>query len=193
MYTNTKLRNSSNKQTNTTKLLSLRLKYRILGLRSLTQTLKFKGELFANKSILDIETHFKPTETFQYTHFSSCHPLGVKKGFTKIEALLLLRTKSSENEFKTKISHFRTSLIERGYLESLITATLSDIKFENRKQALLQKCKKDKRILSFVTQYRPTVSNFKYLCKNGIWSSNNRYFAKYCKMPRPLHTKGADP
>ena len=39
----------------------------------------FKGERFAEKSILDIETHFKPTETFQYTHFSSCHPLGVKK------------------------------------------------------------------------------------------------------------------
>ena len=28
----------------------------------------FKGERFANKSILDIETHFKSTETFQYTH-----------------------------------------------------------------------------------------------------------------------------
>ena len=38
----------------------------------------FKGERFTNKSILDIETHFKPTETFQYMHFSSCHPLGVK-------------------------------------------------------------------------------------------------------------------
>ena len=50
----------------------------------------FKGERFTEKSILDIETHFKPTETFQYTHFSSCHPLGVKKGFIKGEALRLL-------------------------------------------------------------------------------------------------------
>ena len=123
----------------------------------------FEGERFANKSILDIKTHFKPTETFQYTHFSSCHPLGVKKGFMKGEALRLLSTKSSENEFKTKILHFRASLIERGYPESLITATLSDIKFENRKQALLQKCKEDKRILSFVTQYRPTMPNLKQI------------------------------
>ena len=84
----------------------------------------FKGERFAEKSILDIETHFKPTETFQNTHFSSCHPLGVKQGFIKGEALRLLRTNSSENEFKSKISHFRASLIERGYPESLITATL---------------------------------------------------------------------
>ena len=43
----------------------------------------YKGERFANESILDIKTHFKPTETFQYTHFSSCHPPGVKKGFIK--------------------------------------------------------------------------------------------------------------
>ena len=39
----------------------------------------FKGERFANESILDIRTHFKPTETFQYTHFSNCHPPGVNK------------------------------------------------------------------------------------------------------------------
>ena len=37
----------------------------------------YKGERFANESILDI----KPTETFQYKHFSNCHPPGVKKGF----------------------------------------------------------------------------------------------------------------
>ena len=141
MYTNTKSRNSSNKQTNTTKLSSSRLKYHILRLRSLTQTFSTEGERFANKSILDIKTHFKPAETFQYTHFSSCHPLGVKKGFIKGEALRLLRTNSSEHEFKTKISHFRANLIERGYSESLITATLSDIKFEmpNLKQILMQK------------------------------------------------------
>ena len=38
-----------------------------------------KGNWFHYHSILDIKTHFKPTETFcQYTHFSSIHPPGVK-------------------------------------------------------------------------------------------------------------------
>ena len=57
-------------------------------------TLVFKGERFTEKSILDIKTHYKPTETFQYTctHFSSCHPPGVKRGFIKGEAIRLLRT-----------------------------------------------------------------------------------------------------
>ena len=31
--------------------------------------------------------HFKPTKTFQYTHFSSCHPFITEKGFMKGEAL----------------------------------------------------------------------------------------------------------
>ena len=31
----------------------------------------FKGPRFIQSKILDVQTHFKPTETFQYTHFSS--------------------------------------------------------------------------------------------------------------------------
>ena len=46
-------------------------------------TVVYKGERFQNKSILDVKTHYKPTETFQYTHYSSCHPPGVKRGFIK--------------------------------------------------------------------------------------------------------------
>ena len=47
----------------------------------------FKGPRLSTLKILDLQTHFKPTETFQYTHFSSCHPFNSKKGFIKGEAL----------------------------------------------------------------------------------------------------------
>ena len=40
----------------------------------------YKGARFEKESILDTRTHFKPTETFQYTHFKSCHPPGVYQG-----------------------------------------------------------------------------------------------------------------
>ena len=65
-------------------------------------TVVFKGERFKNESILDIKTHYKPTETFQYTHFNSCHPPGVKiiSGFIKGEAMRLLRTNSSKTTFE---------------------------------------------------------------------------------------------
>ena len=60
-------------------------------------TTVYKGERFHNQGILDIHTHFKPTETFQYTHFSFCNPHRVRKGLIKGESLGLLRTNSSAN------------------------------------------------------------------------------------------------
>ena len=55
----------------------------------------------------------KPTETFQYTHFSSCHPPSVKKGFVKGEALCLLRTNSVKESFELKKKEFITRVIIR--------------------------------------------------------------------------------
>ena len=69
-------------------------------------TENFKSLRFITDKILDVQTHFKPTETFQYTQFSSCHPLSVKKGFVKGEALRLLRTNSAKESFEFKKLQF---------------------------------------------------------------------------------------
>ena len=122
-----------------------------------------KGERFLKYSILDVRTHFKPTETFQYTHFTSSHPPGVKKGFIKGEALRLLRTNSSKKIFEEKIETFKSNLLERGYPEKLIQTTLLEVKFEGRKLALQPKHKENKRILPFVTTYQPSVPNQKQI------------------------------
>ena len=56
----------------------------------------------------DIKTHYKPTET--NTHYTSCYPQGVKRGFIKGEAisLELSRTNSSETpHFQEAISNFK--------------------------------------------------------------------------------------
>ena len=124
-------------------------------------TIIYKGVRFETKSVLDVRTHFKPTETFQYTHFSSCHPPGVKRGFVKGEALQLLRTNSSETLFEEKIKTFKMHLAERGYPKEFIKKNLSQVKFQDRSQALQQKKKENKRILPFVTQYHPSVPNLK--------------------------------
>ena len=65
-----------------------------------------KGEIFHNQGILEIRTHFKPTETFQYTHFSSCNPHKVRKGLIKGEFLRLLRTNSLAKSFYENICNF---------------------------------------------------------------------------------------
>ena len=75
----------------------------------------FKGPRFAEGKILDVETHFKPTETFQYTHFSSCHPFSVKKGFIKGETLRLLRTNSVNTKFESLKLDFESRLLHFNY------------------------------------------------------------------------------
>ena len=77
-------------------------------------TVVYKGTRFKEKSILDAKTHFKQTETFLHTHFTSCHPPNVKKGFVKGEALRILR---------------KNSLMNGGYPQTLREDLLSEIKF----------------------------------------------------------------
>ena len=71
------------------------------------------AERLKNESVLDMRTHFKPTETFQDTFFTTCQPRGVKKGFAKGEALRLLRTNSSKGIFEDNIKELRTPIIDR--------------------------------------------------------------------------------
>ncbi|PFX24782.1 hypothetical protein AWC38_SpisGene25758 [Stylophora pistillata] len=127
------------------------------------ETYIHKGERFEKDAILDVRTHFKQSETFQYAHCSSCHPQGVKKGFIKGEALRLLRTNSSQTIFEEKIANFKAHLLKRGYPEALINTTLSEVNFKNRKLALQQKPKTNQRILPFITQYQPPVPNLKQI------------------------------
>ena len=77
-------------------------------------TLKFVKDHDSFKlKYLNFKHIHKPTKTFQYTHFSSCHPPSVKKGFVKGEALCLLRTNSVKESFELKKKEFITRVIIR--------------------------------------------------------------------------------
>ena len=102
-------------------------------------TVVYKGDRFLKESILDVRTHFKPTETFQYTNFYSLHPPGVTKGFIKGEALRLLRTNSSQPIFEENIRNFAVRLKNRGYPAATVEKHLSEIKFSERKTLLSKK------------------------------------------------------
>ena len=103
--------------------------------------------------------HFKPTETFQYTHFDSCHPPGVRKGFIRGEALRILRTISSKAKFDEHIP----LLQHRGYPYNLLNMTLSEVNFSQKMSALQNKQKTRKRMLAFVTEYRPSMPDLKHI------------------------------
>ena len=140
----------------------------------------YKGERFHEESILDMQTHYKPTETFQFTNFYSCHPPGVTKGFIKGEALRLLRTNSSEQN----IQNFESRLKCRGYPTGVIKKHLSEVNFE-RKTKLEQKNKAaHKKILPFVTQYHPALPSLKNILV-GKWHliQNQPQLKKIFKEP----------
>ena len=69
----------------------------------------YKGERFNRDSTLDMQTHYKQTETFNTRNFYSCHPPGVKKGFIKGEALRPLRTNSSHSTFNKNMQSFKNT------------------------------------------------------------------------------------
>ena len=101
----------------------------------------YKGVRFDKESILDVQTHYKPTETFQYTNFYSCHPPGVKKGFIKGEGLRPLRTNSSQISFERNTRNFQNRLLERGYPAAILRKYLCKVKFADGKTALQQRNK----------------------------------------------------
>jgi len=57
------------------------------------------------KGLSHIFSRLKP---FQYTHFFSSHPTGIKKGFVKDEALRPLRTNSSKTTFEENIRKLKS-------------------------------------------------------------------------------------
>ena len=122
----------------------------------------YKGDRFNKESILDLRTHLKATETFQYTNFYSCHPPGVTKGFIKGDALRLLRTNSSQFTFEENMRNLKPRLQNRDYSARIVEKHLSEIKLSDREMSLAQKNKAaPKKIMPFVTQYHPALPNLK--------------------------------
>ena len=100
-------------------------------------------------------------ETFQYTHFSSCHPFKTKKGFIEGEALRLLRTNSAKEKFYKHKRDFKQRLCNRGYPATFVHKILTEVRFSDRTEALRNKTKYEKEILPFVTTYNPSTPNLK--------------------------------
>lgn len=81
-----------------------------------------KGKIMSSKQI---RSRYK--NTLQANRISS-HPLGVKKGFVKGEALRLIHTNSSRATFEENMNKFESRFCDRGYLQRRIETLLSDIR-----------------------------------------------------------------
>ena len=145
-------------------------------------TTVYRRERFEKESILDVRTHYKPTETFQCTNYNSCHPAGFVKG----EALRLLRTNTSKVVFEENIKNFKRHLASRGYPSNLVDKILSAINFAERKNALTQKQKAHKKILSFVTQFQPSLPCLKNIVMDKWYLIQNQPLLREIYKELPL-------
>ena len=102
-------------------------------------TTVFKGRRFRETSILDIRTHTKKTDTFQYLHRSSCHPDSVFRGFIKGQTLRYLRTNSDPALLHEQLQLFKTRFLDRGYTAAEIDKTITDALKTSRDSALQKK------------------------------------------------------
>ena len=121
-----------------------------------------------------MRSHFKPTEAFQYTQYSSCHPPGVSKGFIKGKAL-----RQIEN-----IRNFRVRQRMRGYPRHLVDHILSEVKFTERESALQHGQKTQEMPLPFVTQCHPSVPHLKRIyMRKWHWIENQPLLREIYKEP----------
>ena len=147
------------------------------------ETCLYKGDRLKKNSSIDVRTHFKPTETFQYTPFDSCHPPGVRKGFIKGEALRFLRINSWKAKFVEHMALFKQRLQHRviqitfwtwPYLKSISAKEYGLYKI-NKKRA-----KECCRLLQN-TAHQCLISNI-FLWTNAIWYKTDPHYEKYSKF-----------
>ena len=107
----------------------------------------FKELRFALNKILDVQTHFKATEMFQYTHFFSWHPLSIKKGLIKGEILHLLWRNSIKEKFESSKQDFKFRPFELCYPQKLVKKIQAKVDFSSQNNALKYKLMRSENIL----------------------------------------------
>jgi hypothetical protein len=98
----------------------------------------YKGQRFHSNGILDIKPFHKPTNTFQYIHYSSAHTIHMKKAFIKGELIRLVRNSSCQLEFHLARNFFFSNLLKRGYALEFISQVAQDVKYSDRPTYLIK-------------------------------------------------------
>ena len=115
----------------------------------------FKGPRgFSTLKLLDVRTHFKPTETFP-----SLSTLSIPRGVLSKEkhcAYSELTQSKPISKNSNGISRY-VRLYSRHYPDTLIRNTLATVQFSDKTTAIRPKQKRRNEILPFVTTYNPAL------------------------------------
>ena len=84
---------------------------------SKTQIQFLDATVYLENGKIKTDLYFKPTDTHQYLHSSSCHPDHCKKGIPYSQTLRLNRICSDSTSFDRRCNDLERWLLERGYNE----------------------------------------------------------------------------
>jgi hypothetical protein len=129
----------------------------------------YKGPRLSKTGTLDIRSHVKPTETYQFLERSSCHPEQVFSGFMKGRMITFIRNNSQASTLKEISDIYREKLSQRGYKPKEIAKATQESNFPEREKALEERKKSTEKPLVFVTKYDPEITNLNTLLTKS-WS-----------------------
>ena len=124
----------------------------------------FKGERFSQENILDIKTHFKPTNTFQYLERTSCHSRHVFLGLIRGQVIRYIKTSCNKGDLEITLQQFKSNLIKRRYKEKEIETCINEALSMNDRSDLIKLNinKRTKDIpLVMATKYNPCIRKLK--------------------------------
>lgn len=112
--------------------------------------------------ILQTDLYSKPTDTFNYLHWKSCHPYHTKKSIPYSLAFRLVRICSTSDSLTRRLDELRKHLRSRGFPRSQIDAAFQKATSLSRHEAIKRKnkSKKNNDRIPFVLTYNPRLPNF---------------------------------
>ena len=90
--------------------------------------------------VIHTDIYSKPTDSHQYLHYQSSHPLHIKTSIPYSQTLRVSRIWSSEKNFKTHVSHMKEWFLARGYPEIVVSNQIDKLFLEETN--LLRKIRK---------------------------------------------------
>ena len=136
-------------------------------------TTVYTGKRFTSSRVLDIKTHTKPTETYQYLHRTSCHPNSVFRGFIKGTVISRIRTNSDPDSLKSALINFKNKLTEGGYKTQETDQYFSEALLYDRKSLFADRPENNKMPLVYITKYHPHLKNMRKALTKGWDRINN--------------------
>ena len=132
---------------------------------------------------LSTDLYIKPTDRYQYLHYTSSHPEHTNKSVVYSQALRLSRICSEEKDFEKHIAEMKSWFSQRGYPQKLIETETSKCKFSGRR--VFRRTKVEKGVPLVVTHH-PLLKTIGKIIHDNLYLLYMNEELKYLFTPGPM-------